>query len=1212
MNNVFSATRHTDGLLEETGYWSGDIVCFNLNPKLFIITHPSLKLDDISELIRDYIHEQDTESGLTRFEREVFSDIDNETFPFPSFFSINSKIRNTYSLKLIADKACRRFYNDKHAKISWQQYAHWLEQQASTAYEQKRLFSHFVYHTYNSDCPSSEFAHIRGLRLLHHPWLKYNLAKWIQQGKTLEDIISLFADTVTNPDLYISRSIVTFTPEFYDKLTSVTHGNITLPDPYKPNNNHGRVWYRFRLSIQMLLGILCARGFLMFPPDYAVSECWSGNDIMRSRVNRLWPEDWKWARVDHKTLAYRLVSSSTIRSLNDIPENIRDIIASFSTSYRKYTHPLFTKRLKQFQAQECLPSFPLVQLHGLRARRNKTPRRWSYEWCEQELELTPAWLDFARIIRENRSHTVEREQGLLRNTLEWAWLKRRFSSPADIRTTDLRDPATPGNPLTLFSFVKSKNSQHFDIWCRVAMAFRTVACAGGLERDPFEFLDNPFKSRSRKGGATTSRHRIPNNIHAAMLNILLSPDEDGYPTYSLAKSILKNDWIYRVNPDTLQRERVFCPSRVNLLALLLILPLRKKQASWLDQGLMDSFIWDLHQNAYVPNDHPLKDTRYPSGKNHYAFNGRPTGVFQPITNDWFAEKVRCIYINTNKTQMWDPDNQRGYELWWPTGEDLKPDIDIADLTQQKNYLKKPYDILENQIRWVQKWDPSPEPVTFTDWSDEKIISQGDHDPEYPYFTPVFRDLASPNYRNNGKAYFVPPNKIKLRYLLNAIAFHTEKQLKAEYGVDVVLTREKTSELSGSSYKHRVCIYDVHSFRVYGISYLMEIGVPWPVVQMIVGHVTPVMTLYYNKMTSGFIRKSLSSQMRKQNFLTTFNEIADDIFKNNPKFITRNIRPGYTGDTDESQEYRGFVSRPGGICPVGGLECHRGQVSIINDSVQYTHTNGRCGNCRYFCTTPAHLFAHQQIINDLFIQVRSLGKKQIAIANDIKALHFEQEGSFEQQSRLQMLTDQQESLENETEPLIREWMNRREMATQSAALLSPYIEYLKSHGLTGQGNHMLLVSPGSKDELESRIEFHFLKAGEFELVRQTMLGAYFSGGIQQCSELSRYQMRDFLNSIMAHDNPRHLLFNIPDEKARDNVAFLMAEALVSFAGTESVQNALDNKSGLKQSISGAQDYHHLEKYLDDTFSKAITQGATFSIEALLPGLLTSPPQKDKPC
>ena len=47
---------------------------------------------------------------------------------------------------------------------------------------------------------------------------------------------------------------------------------------------------------------------------------------------------------------------------------------------------------------------------------------------------------------------------------------------------------------------------------------------------------------------------------------------------------------------------------------------------------------------------------------------------------------------------------------------------------------------------------------------------------------------------------------------------------------------------------------------------------------------------------------------------------------------------------------------------------------------------------------------------------------------------------------------------------------------------------------------------TSEELFSQIEFRMEKTGEFELARQTLLAAHLHGGIDQCSELSRRQLR----------------------------------------------------------------------------------------------------------
>lgn len=793
-NTKFSATDDTSKLVETTGYWSGDTIYFNQQSHDFIITNDQISVDNLHDIIDNYLSEYDSASGTTRFDREINIRINNKSTPFPHSFTENAVVRDFYALKHILKE------NKSHPELSelkissWGDFYAWLKSQRKTHHEQKSLFSSIIFHSYRNTTDSSPFAYIRGLLLLFHPWLQFNIAHWSRQHFTMKDIITIISNNDHNNTLNLNRKSITCTPDFYHLVESATHGGIVIPDHFTPGNNHARVWYRFRTSLQMLLGLLYSRGYLLFPPCYTSSECWHGNDIFYQRVHQLWPENWKWHRSDHQVLGYRLVSSSTLNSLHDIPVNIYELINNAYGAYGKYTDALLTKRLKQFQSAEGITAFPLTKLNGLKARRNSLPPKWSYEWCVQLPELTAEWITFAKIIKDNRSHTVEREVGILRATLEWAWFARHFMSPLAITTEDLRDPNNPDRTDTLYAFIKEKNVSGWDMWNKIELAFRIVTLHSKFSvESPFRAIENPFRTNKRKTGLTTTRQRIPNNIHAAMLHILLSPDEDGNPTYSLAKEVLKNDWIQVQDPETHKKEWVFCPSRTYLLALLLILPLRKKQASWLDQGLLDPCIWDIGSNQYIRNTHHLREKKYPSGQSHIGYNGRPTGVLQPVTNDWFPDKTCCIYVNTNKTQMWDPDNRRGYELWWPTSDSLTPDIDIADLTQQKKYLNRPYEIIKEQIKWLQQYDPNPEPITFTDWSDEKMTRRDNDDIELPFFTPIFRDVSSPFYRDNGQPYYTPPTKTKLRYLLNVIAVHAEKDLKKSM-VRIYISPEKTQQI----------------------------------------------------------------------------------------------------------------------------------------------------------------------------------------------------------------------------------------------------------------------------------------------------------------------------------------------------------------------------------------------------------------------------------
>ncbi len=90
-----------------------------------------------------------------------------------------------------------------------------------------------------------------------------------------------------------------------------------------------------------------------------------------------------------------------------------------------------------------------------------------------------------------------------------------------------------------------------------------------------------------------------------MIDILLNPDKDGNPTYSWVRDYLKYDWFEWSDPKTGRKQNVWCPSRSACLALLLTLPIRQKQARWLDRGLLDQYIWNIDTDKWEQNMHIL-------------------------------------------------------------------------------------------------------------------------------------------------------------------------------------------------------------------------------------------------------------------------------------------------------------------------------------------------------------------------------------------------------------------------------------------------------------------------------------------------------------------------------------------------------------------------------------------------------------------------------
>ena len=490
-------------------------------------------------------------------------------------------------------------------------------------------------------------------------------------------------------------------------------------------------------------------------------------------------------KPSQKTFLFRLVGCSTLGSLADTPENLSDIIQFIPDA--KLANSTLSQLLRDYASQHKLTPFPLQKLHRLKANRNAQAATYTQEWLAQQ-GLPQAWLAFVDRLRSSNAAGEGRVRTQTRNVIDWAWFERHFEKPADIAPTDLRDPHHPERVDTFFHHIRSLNiTKKWDYWNNAEHAFKCVYNTGHLAQEaspllptnPFQYHKNPFKSQRPQ---TTHRHRIPTNVHEAMLQVLLTPDENGNPTWSFVRNTLKWDWYNWKNPQTGREEHIWCPSRAHLMGILLLLPIRSKQGRWLDQGLMDQKVWDMETMQYLPNTHPLKEWRYPNDKTHLEVYGRPSGVFQPIQDNLYATEQLCIFINTNKTQMWDPERITGYEVWWPRGDELR-EQDIAKLTKQANYLDRPYDILEAQRQWMKKQDPNPVPVTFIDSSQDEASVNKDFLEHYPYSTPLFRDLSSPYHREDGTEYFLPVAKDKLTRLFSALAVHTEeKTTRAKSGL----------------------------------------------------------------------------------------------------------------------------------------------------------------------------------------------------------------------------------------------------------------------------------------------------------------------------------------------------------------------------------------------------------------------------------------------
>lgn len=892
---------------------------------------------------------------------------------------------------------------------------------------------------------------------------------------------------------------------------------------------------------------------------------------------RLAAPDWPWkdAKHAHRPLLQILTSSSTVREIADLPADIKPWLTGFKASLN--THGLFTNRIASVQhAYPDLPPWPVSNLHGTRRRGGKPTNAI---WSSQAIATSygTAWGRFAEVFLLASDSGLAHFRIALRNILKWAD-QRHFTTPAQITVFDLIDPSDPLRQDTFKHFLLDGIRQHrhtestaWGYWHSAAHAFGLVANALKIRPDrllslsesPFAALENPFRVGQPN---KTTRRRLPSTIHEAMIEVLLDLDDNGKPTYRWARTVCTTDWLETRSVEGVAPERVWCPSRCSILALLLMLPIRAKQARWLDRGLMDSEVWDVAQQRYVKNPHPLCAWRYPDHSTHAQRYGRPSGVLQPMSDAILDTAELGIFINTNKTQMWDPSSRRGYEMPWPFVQ-LEHETDIAARTAM--WLNRPYAVIFDQLKWMNQYCPEPVPVSFADSLVDRLQVNDKYIDMLPVFTPLFADVSQNFHREDDAhtRYHLPVAPGKIYKLFNALSVETERRLAAE-GRKVTLTQAGTSSVS---YQGRISLYEIHGLRVAGISRLIEMGVPVNIVQeFIAGHVTAVMTMYYNKAEPGAFKAKLVEALKQSGAINDWNSLREPMALRESIWAFNRHHARYREEGLLSQ-FSSWKTVPGGICPVGGTGCHIGTPSDEEEpdkvNKHYSPVEGGCGNCRFFSTGPAFMIQQAQAMNELMLELRSLGRARKTLYEALSELTWTDipEIGADRRRKLafdsQLIKEQIASLDQKSEPLILEWINRYRMYTESTRSIDEWRSLREQECAPGKEGKFVLITGSDGNDIRNQVEVKFEKSGDFSLLQNILEAAVIQGGLEKASTLSKETCSQFMDRILRVENCRHLLMDIQDERLRHEAAYLMACMAEHLTGKDNVQNALDRNEPL---------------------------------------------------
>jgi len=455
----------------------------------------------------------------------------------------------------------------------------------------------------------------------------------------------------------------------------------------------------------------------------------------------------------------------------------------------------------------------------------------------------------------------------------------------------------------------------------------------------------------------THRSAVGSDVLEYCRELILDRDASGVPTFGWAQAqdSLKRDWIVvdAVHSGKWPYERslpggrieIWQPTRALAIFLMLELPLRGFQVRWLDSGLGDEFIWDMRAAKLVKNDSPLAEV------------SRCFGVLRPLDNDVLSGNEEIgIYVTTNKTQMWNPEDFRGFTIPWP-GTEL-------------------YSMLDIQREWCK--------VAATIFHTEKVrLSDDDLNIKsnvvdiLPAFHVLFRDASSFAGGNR------PISSAKMEALWILLCGEAQAEWSRR-GTPVRLLAQR----SGGRVHKKKAIHDLHSLRVSGITSLYLKGVPVEIIsKYVAGHASIAMTLHYEASDPREIRRRLDAYRLRSELecgredasrlmerLDSGDSLTPELLKEvfGQDAVTRLLMSNdFLTDCQVGIEAAKHVAGSwvwygDGICP--GAKCSEGDES--GGPVKGGPRS--CGNCRFFLTGTAFLYGQAHKCNELMYELRRLG------------------------------------------------------------------------------------------------------------------------------------------------------------------------------------------------------------------------------------------------
>lgn len=591
--------------------------------------------------------------------------------------------------------------------------------------------------------------------------------------------------------------------------------------------------------------------------------------------------------------------------------------------------------------------------------------------------------------------------------------------------------------------------------------------------------------------------------------------------FAFPKSDPRSDWVNVYDSVEGKTVRVWFPGTAVCLAVMLDLPLRSHQARWLDSGAFDETYYDVASG---------KEVRNPSAK---AIKGRRQACIRLLQDNHLRERWPGLFVNTNKTALYDGKSPVGYEIPYISPE------------------------LANLLTMVRDWQrrylpPLSELATYTNDSQHRREFATVDPRKMPKIAPLFLDPKSTSMNR-------PVSRAKVANLWLRVLSETEQRIERERGVKLELT-------TVNDQGERVWKYDLHTLRVSGISAMIENGVPLEVVsQFVAGHASLVMTLWYLKFAPEKLRDMLDTARAKAEAEGDFiggADFAEHLETFSPFLLSQNAAQRADGADVAFAALKAHTGiwtiNTDGICP--GASCSTGGAREAHGT-EYGPVPGgrRCGLCRYWITGPAFMLGQVAQANVLIYEIRKKGL-ELKEAKD-QLIDLEDSGQL---TRARQARHRIECMERDLALDLTEWQSRYAYARTSSELLTAYDQAQK--GVTGcSANKPALLTGNTAEELQVILQ----ETDEFILLEHlTQMGEVLPGfksreAIQEKSLI--------LSRVLAVNGLPPFLLTL-DPKKSELASNLFSEMLLTYVSAQDVPKVLSGEiplaaiPNLKESVA----------------------------------------------